>query len=68
MSRQSSNEEVGGVVRNGFDYDLQVWIIDYVIQACGHPESINMTRFQQATSGCNQCRLTGHDVRKVVVK
>ena len=30
--RYSNNEEVAGAVRNGFDYDLQVWVKDYIIQ------------------------------------
>ena len=32
MSRESSNEEVNGIVKNGFDYALQVWILEYIIQ------------------------------------
>ena len=30
--RYSNNDEVFGAVRNGFDYDLQVWVKDYIIQ------------------------------------
>jgi hypothetical protein len=30
--RYSNNEEVSGAVKNGFDYDLQVWVKDYIIQ------------------------------------
>lgn len=29
--RESRNEIVNGIVKNGFDYDLQVWIEDYII-------------------------------------
>ena len=36
MSRISSNDtDTDGVVRNGFDYALQVWIVDYICQAVG---------------------------------
>ena len=28
----SDNTEVNGIIKNGFDYDLQVWIKDYIIQ------------------------------------
>lgn len=30
--RLSNNQEINGIVKNGFDYDLQVWIEDYIIQ------------------------------------
>ena len=29
--RYSTNEEVNATVKNGFDYDLQVWVKDYKI-------------------------------------
>jgi hypothetical protein len=29
------------VLKNGFDYDLQVWVKDYFIQNCGHKEIVN---------------------------
>lgn len=32
MSRISNDEIVNGIIKNGFDYDLQVWIKDYIIQ------------------------------------
>jgi hypothetical protein len=35
--RTSSNEiDEMEVVRNGFDYELQVWVKNYIIQDCGH--------------------------------
>ena len=30
--RYSNNEIENGIVKNGFDYDLQVWVKDYIIQ------------------------------------
>lgn len=29
--KESGNEIVNGIVKNGFDYDLQVWVDDYII-------------------------------------
>ena len=29
--RESGNEIINGIVKNGFDYDLQVWVEDYII-------------------------------------
>ena len=54
--RQSTNEEINGVVQNGFDYDLQVWIMDYIIQACGHSRPLEH---------CNGCKLVGQDIRGI---
>lgn len=30
--RISNNQEVKGIIKNGFNYDLQVWIKDFIIQ------------------------------------
>lgn len=39
MSRQSSDEfDREGRLKSGFDYDKQCWVLDYVIQDCGHPK------------------------------
>ena len=35
MSRQSSDEVRNGRVYNGFDYHLQVWVCDGIIQPVG---------------------------------
>jgi hypothetical protein len=34
--RYSDNVEINGQVKNGFDYDLQVWVEDYIVLDCGH--------------------------------
>lgn len=39
MSRLSDNIEVKGVLKEGFDYDIQVWVKDYIVQHCGHHSS-----------------------------
>ena len=41
MSRLSRDEMKDGKVFNGFDYDLQVWVIKGIVQRCGHPESMD---------------------------
>jgi hypothetical protein len=40
--RYSNNEEVAGTVRNGFDYDLQVWVKDYIIQDLQVARTLNI--------------------------
>lgn len=53
MTRQSGDEIRYGRVWNGFDYSLQVWVLDGIIQNCGHPEEMK-------TQGCcNQHKLAG---------
>lgn len=36
MSRTSRDEIKGGYVWNGFDYNLQTWVQDGIIQAVGN--------------------------------
>jgi hypothetical protein len=37
MSRTGSNEYNGeGILRSGYDYELQCWVKDYIVQDCGH--------------------------------
>jgi hypothetical protein len=37
VTRLSGDELRDGYVWNGFDYALQVWVVDGVVQRCGHP-------------------------------
>jgi hypothetical protein len=37
VTRLSGDELRDGYVWNGFDYALQVWVVDGVAQRCGHP-------------------------------
>ncbi len=40
MTRLSGDELRHGVVWNGFDYALQVWVVEGVVQRCGHPPAM----------------------------
>lgn len=60
MSRQGSDVVENGVVKNGYDYKLQVWVLDFKIQNCGHPKSMH-------PGCCNADKLQGKrlvDVKK----
>jgi hypothetical protein len=39
MTRLSKHEIRNGRVWNGFDYELQVWVVNGNIQHCGHPDT-----------------------------
>ena len=52
--RESANEEVAGIVKNGFDYNLQVWVKNYIIQDCGHE-----------VCRCEARQYQGQDIRQV---
>jgi hypothetical protein len=56
MSRISSNQtnEKGHLI-NGYDYDLQVWVINGMIQRCGHKDQC----------ACNGKRFEGVALEKV---
>jgi hypothetical protein len=45
-------------VWNGFDYELQVWVTNGIIQCCGHLESMH----PQGRSCCNGHRLAGRSI------
>ena len=41
MTRTSSDQiDSDGITSNGYDYDLQCWVMDYIVQDCGHPDSM----------------------------
>ena len=40
MRLSSDQLNAAGDVVNGFDYDLQVWVIEGIIETCGHPETM----------------------------
>ena len=54
--RESRDVVVDGVVKDGFDYGLQVWIEEYIIQSCGHHG------FRES---CCACRFSGEDIRNM---
>ena len=39
MSRESGNTIRDGLF-SGFDYDLQVWVRDNIVQMCGHRKNL----------------------------
>jgi len=58
MSRISSDTiDAQGIVKDGFDYELQVWVRDYIVQDCGH------RHFGAAC--CNAHILRRQDIRKI---
>ncbi len=63
MTRKSINTIENGKLKNGFDYDLQVWVVDFIIQKCGHPESM-----REHGSCCNANLYHGIDIRKIAPK
>lgn len=56
MSRVSGDDVRNGLVHNGFDYALQVWVLNGVIQKCGHPETMK--------NCCNAGRLHGQKIEE----
>lgn len=59
MSRESSNDMTPfGIIRNGFSYRRQCWIKDFIIQRCGHPETMDCGCFGRVHAG-EQARFSG---------
>ena len=46
--RTSNQQYVNGQLHNGFDYDLQVWVIKGKIQRCGHPGTMQCNCYGRA--------------------
>jgi hypothetical protein len=45
MSRQSGDVLAPtGTVKDGYDYAVQVWVKGGVVQPCGHPATMRVTR------------------------
>lgn len=61
MTRLSGDEIRFGRVWNGFDYDLQAWVVNGVIQRCGHPQ----TMCSDGRPCCNAYRLAGQTILDV---
>lgn len=63
--RQSKNE-IGpmGFVMNGFDYAIQVWVEDGIIQNCGHPENEKNCCKARQMNGCWIGHADGHSVQE----
>ena len=61
-ARATEAEVVNGIVENGFDYQLQVWVAGGIVQPCGHPDEpgcCNAGRW----AGCAIQGVPGHEVR-----
>ena len=66
MSRQSNDDyDHAGALRNGYDYDLQLWVIDYIIPDCGHTDDCRASRGGHC---CNAHKFAGRDWREVMVQ
>ena len=61
--RYSNNVEVKGIVKDGFDYSLQFWIEDYIVQNCGHT---NNFRARRGGNCCNGFKYAGQDIRQLL--
>ena len=62
MSRQSSDElAADGTILNGFDYNIQVWVIGGNVHRCEHPQSMRA----QGELCCNAWRYQGMDIKAV---
>ena len=57
MSRVSRDVLKNGKVMTGYDYDLQVWVNNHIIEECGHDP--------KWPHRCRACRDHGRDIRDV---
>jgi len=60
--RASTDKIVNGTTKDGFDYKLQVWVTDYIIHDCGHPQHM------KDNDCCNANILAGQDIRNIYEK
>ena len=49
--RQSTNEMVAGMIKDGYSYEHQCWIVDFVVQNCGHPQDMTCGCFGREHQG-----------------
>src|SRR5205823_13029245 len=61
MTRLSEDEIRHGRVWNGFDYELQVWVANGIIQCCGHSDTMPSPK----KFCCNAYRLAGQNILDV---
>lgn len=59
MTRSSRDEVREGYVWNGYDYSLQVWVIEGIIRNCCHPVKM------KKEGCCNGNRLAGRRISSV---
>lgn len=58
--RLSDDEVTDGVVWNGYDYQLQVWVRHGVVLPCSHP-----ARMRGPAGCCDQSRYAGQRILSV---
>ena len=64
MSRQSSDELApDGTIFNGFDYNVQVWVLGGMVQPCGHPEEMQRNADHPC---CNGYVYAGYKINQIV--
>jgi hypothetical protein len=61
VTRLSGDEIRFGCVWNGFDYELQVWVANGIIQGCGHAQTMR----SNGKPCCNAYRLAGQRILEV---
>lgn len=64
--RQSNDEIKGNAVLNGYDYKLQVWVKDGIVQDCGHREEDRHDGYcceSHLYRGQVLATIPGHDIR-----
>ena len=59
MRLSSDSFNPAGEVVNGYDYDLQVWVIDGIVQDCGHP-----ARMRHRGPCCDAHLYAGMDIQQ----
>ena len=61
MTRLSRDElAADGSIRSGYDYSLEVWVVDGLVVECGHPESM-----REGRACCNGWEYRGMSIRSV---
>lgn len=66
MSRQSSDELASdGTILNGFDYNLQVWVMQGHVMECGHRRPSANYGTEPKTC-CNAAKFRGQKVKDVL--
>ena len=64
MSRESSDElAADGTILNGFDYNVQVWVVNGVIPTCSHPARMRL--FAGGEPCCNAWRYADYQIKDV---
>jgi hypothetical protein len=63
MRYSSDILSANSTVENGYDYSLQVWVENGVVQRCGHPTSMHNCCNAAKYAGQRIDSIPGHDVR-----